>query len=91
MGLDEVADGDDDVEVLVLDLPRDLAAALALNRCRFCNGCLEAQLALLEDVLDMPGDDRLVPLEELCHLSERQPGGLSVEAHLDARSAILGL
>jgi len=59
--------------------------AFALNRCRFCNGSLGAQLALREDVLDVPGDDGLVALEQLGHLPERSPGGLAIEADLDAR------
>ena len=46
MGLHAVADGDDDVEVVVVDLPDDLAIAFASNRCRFCNGCLERRVPL---------------------------------------------
>ena len=36
------------------------------------------ELALLEDVLDVPRDDRLVTLEKLGHLTERQPRGLAI-------------
>jgi hypothetical protein len=74
------ADGNsDDVEVVVLDLARDLALPFALNRCILCNGCLGAELALVEDVLDVARYDRLVALKQLGHLAERQPCGLAVE------------
>ncbi len=49
------------------------------------------ELAFLEDVLDVPGDDGLVALEQLGHLTERQPGRLAIEANLDPRLAVLGL
>lgn len=51
VGLHAVADGDDHVEVELLDLALDLALALTLNHCRFCNGCRPAQLALVEAFL----------------------------------------
>jgi hypothetical protein len=40
------------------------------------------ELAFLEDVLDVPGGDGLVALEQLGHLPERQPGRLAIEADL---------
>src|SRR5690606_32924966 len=55
-----VADGDDDVEVEVVDLSRDLPVSLPLNRCKFCNGCLAGEFALLEDVLNVARNDRFV-------------------------------
>lgn len=30
---------------------------LALNCCKFCNSCRAVQLALVEDILDVAGDD----------------------------------
>jgi hypothetical protein len=39
----------------------------------------------------VPGDDRLVALEQLGQLPQREPGRFSVESHLDVRPAILGL
>lgn len=48
------------------------------------------QNTLLEDVLDMPGDDGLVALEQLGYLPERQPGGFAIEANLDARLPVVG-
>ena len=37
MRLYAVADGDDDVQVIELDLPADLATTFTLNCCKFCN------------------------------------------------------
>ena len=89
VGLHAVADGDDDVEVVVLDLGSVFpSAAVVANSATTAS---RPQLALLEDVLDVPGDDRLVALEQLGHLPERQPDGLAVEADLDAGAAVLGL
>jgi hypothetical protein len=36
-------------------------------------------------------DDGLVALEQLGHLPERQPGGIAVEADLEAHLSVLGL
>jgi hypothetical protein len=37
------------------------------------------------------GDDGLVPLEELGHLREGEPGGLAAEADLHPGAAVVGL
>jgi hypothetical protein len=50
-----------------------------------------AHQALVEDVLDVPGDDGLVALEQLGDLPERQPGRIAIEADLHARLPVLGL
>jgi hypothetical protein len=41
-----VAHGDDDIEVVELDVPRDLPFPLGLNCCRFCNSSLPSQFPL---------------------------------------------
>jgi len=46
-----VADRDDDIEIVVLDLVR---LAISRSCCKFCNNCFRLQFALLEDVLDEP-------------------------------------
>lgn len=76
-----VADRDDDVEVVELDLAAHLAIALALNHCKICNGSLPGEFSLVEHVCDVARDDRFVPLEQLGHLAKRQPGRLAIEAN----------
>ena len=71
MRLDAVADGDDDVEVEIFDITTDGLATFGLNCCKFCNSSLGMQFALLVDVLDMPGNNRFIPLEQGAHLTER--------------------
>lgn len=39
----------------------------------------------------MSRDDRLVALKQVGHLGKRQPGGLALEADLDAGATVLGL
>jgi hypothetical protein len=68
MGLHAVADGDDDVEVVVLDL---IGLPVGGSCCRFCNNSRTPKLPIFEHVRHVPGDDRLVALEELGHLSKR--------------------
>ncbi|GMV68158.1 MAG: hypothetical protein AMXMBFR76_05970 [Pseudomonadota bacterium] len=49
-GFNPVADGNDDVEVVVFNLAGDGASTLGLNLCKFCTGCLRLQLPLPESV-----------------------------------------
>ena len=85
MGLHPVADRDDDVEVVELDLALDLTAALGLNRQGFLDGCRPLQLALIVDIPDVETDVLLRRLKQLGHLGLAQPDGLLLEPDLDAR------
>ncbi len=40
MGFNPVADGDDDVEIIKLNLALDCFCPFNLNCCNFCNSCL---------------------------------------------------
>ena len=57
--LHPIADRDDDIEGVEFDFPGDLA----LNCCKKCNSCFPLQFTFVEDVLDVVGDDGLIPLE----------------------------
>jgi len=77
-------------EAVDLDLPRDLLSALGLNCCRFCNSCLGAQFPLLEHILDVPGNDRLVPLEQVRQFPAPFEGGVFDDGFVDAHTQLLG-
>ena len=50
---DPVAEGDDHVEVVIRQLPRNLAAALGANLSEFPTGCRFVQLAFLVDMVNV--------------------------------------
>ena len=62
-GLHAIADRNNDVKVIVTNI---MSLRLARNRsvpsgiCKFCIYHFFLKLAFLEDVFDMPGDDRLI-------------------------------
>jgi hypothetical protein len=88
MGLNPVTDGDDDIEVIALDL---VGLTVGGSCCIICNNWFPAQFALIEDVADVPGDYRFIPLEQLRHLIEGQPDGFAEELHFQPCLAILRL
>ena len=46
------------------------------------------KFSLFEHVPYVPGDDGLVPLEQLRHLPQGEPGCLALEAHLDPGATV---
>ena len=91
MALYPIAYGDDDIEVVELDLAADPLAPLQLNCCRFCNSSSLRQFAFFKHVFDVARDDGFVALEKLGHLVERQPDGIALEADFQPGASILGL
>jgi len=85
--LHPIADRDDDIEGVEFDFPGDLA----LNCCKKCNSCFPLQFTFVEDVLDVAGDDGLIPLEQLRHLASGEPDGLVDVTDVDACLPVLGL
>ena len=87
-GLHAIADGNDDVEVVVTNIMR---LRLARNRpvpsgiCKFCIYHFFLKLAFPEDVFDMPGNDRLIATKQLTHLVLGQPNGFSVRLDIHLR------
>ncbi len=91
MGFYAVADGDDDIEGVVLKVAGDLAIAFDLNCCKKCSRCLLLQFTLVINILDVAGDGGFIALEEFGELGEREPDGLADEADVDTGLAVLGL
>lgn len=55
MRLDPVTDGNDDVQIVILNISCNRTLAFLLNCCKICNSCLSIQFAFLEYVVDMRG------------------------------------
>ena len=77
-GIDPVADADDGVEVEVLHL---IGFAVGRSCCIFCNYSLPRQLATVEDILQVPGDHRLVATKQAGQLLQAEPHRLTRQAH----------
>ena len=60
-----VTDGQDGVEIVVLDLALHVAHALPSNYSEFPNSCLPRQLALVQKILQVLVDGRHRHLEQL--------------------------
>jgi hypothetical protein len=88
MRLHPVTNRDDHVEVEELDL---INLPVGGSCCKICNNSFPRQFPILEHVLDVPRDDRLVALEQLRQLIERQPDGLILQPDFEARSPVLRL
>lgn len=87
-GLDAIADGNDEVQVVVLDLARNGSTPLGSNLCKFCTGCYGIQFPLPEGATDVLGDDRPLAPEQLGHLLLGEPDGLMVQPHVDPHLAV---
>ena len=90
-GLDAIPDGNDDVEIEVLDLACDPTPTFRSNLCKICIGCSAFQFSLLEYVEHVPVHHRAIPLKELGHLPHGQPDGLLFQAHVQRDLAVRGL
>ena len=91
MGADAVTDGENGVEVVVIDQARYLAGALGLNYSEFPNSCPGVQFTLVVDVPEMLVDGRHRNPKELSDQGLREPDRLILEAAFDARPAVFGL
>jgi hypothetical protein len=65
---DPIADREDRVEVVELDVPNDASRTLALNRCIFCNSCGPVELPRQEDAPQVPRNQGLIATEQLGQL-----------------------
>ncbi len=90
-GLDAIPDGNDDVEIEVLDLACDPTPTFRSNLCRFCTGCSAFQFSLLKYVEHVPIHHRAIPLKEIGHLPHGQPDGLLFQAHVQRDLTVRGL
>src|SRR6266540_130144 len=64
-----VADCQDHLQVIMVDGPANLPAALGLNCQVLLDSCLRSEFSFLEDVLDVKADVLLGGLEKLGHSS----------------------
>src|SRR4030067_3356697 len=81
-GLDAVAHGNDDVEIVNLDW------LVRICNMHFLHIAFPLQLPFLEDISDVPGNHRLVASEKLHHLRLRQPDCVAFPAHVQANLAV---
>ncbi len=90
LGINAVADGDDDIEIVVFNLPSNGSVALGLNLCKFCTSCRLIQLTFLEHIVQMLGHHRTLAAKQRRHLLLRQPYRLRIQPHIHPRLATLG-
>ena len=88
MGFDPVANQDNDVEVVEIDIACNSTFSFSLNYPEFPNSCGLVKLTLLVNILDMLIDRRYFPSKQLCHLSLSEPNGLFLKGNLDLCFAI---
>ena len=85
-----VADGQDGVEVVVIDQPPHLPPALGLNRQVLLDSCLRAQLLFLVDVLEMQADILLGGPEQFRHRRLREPDRPILDPHRKPSLSVVG-
>ena len=73
LGRDAITDRDDGVEVIVLDVARNLAGTFLSNHPEIPDSCLFAQLAVSKDVSEMLTYRAHVYAEQLGHTPLREP------------------
>ena len=86
---DAVADGDDDVEVVVLKFAVYLAFSFLANDPEFPDSCRARQFVFAVDVADMFVDGAHVFVEQLRHLRLRQPDGFLFKGDLQTDVAVV--
>ena len=69
-GTDAITDCEYGFKVVVFDFAFNLAGALDLNCCIFCNSCHMIELPLFVDVFQMLRNNRLIASEKFGHLVE---------------------
>jgi len=91
MAADAIADGDDRGEVVVLDIPGNLAASFGSNYSILSNSCRRVQFLLGVKLTEVVVYGVHADLEEFGHQGLREPERLPLEAALDPRAPVLGL
>jgi hypothetical protein len=86
-----VAYGEDGIEAVVFDVPRDVARALAANYPEFPDSCPVLQLTFRVNVLQMLVDGPNVLLKQVRNQRLAQPQSFVGKAALDACPAVIGL
>src|SRR5262249_5541780 len=76
-----VPDGEDAVEVVMIDEPRNLPLALDLNYSEFPNGCRGVEFLLVEDVSQVLVDRGHGDLVQSPEKTLREPDSPAVQAY----------
>ncbi|EKD40795.1 MAG: hypothetical protein ACD_74C00161G0001 [uncultured bacterium] len=82
--IDPVADGDDGVEVVEIDVSGDPPVSLGLNYPEFPDSCLPLDFPGIADVLQVLADSANIHIKQLSHEFLGQPDGLVLITGLDA-------
>ena len=85
LGFHTIANGNDDIEIIVIHL---IGFAVSGSCCKICNNCFSLQFALSENVFDMSGNGRFVSLKQFRHLINGKPNGISIEGSFDLCQAV---
>ena len=88
--VDPIADGNNRIQIVVIDLTRHLAGTLGLNCSEFPKSCVRADLTLLKDVLQVFVDGWNRDLKQPCHQLLGEPDGFILVAHFQPVPAGLG-
>jgi len=91
MRTDPVADGQNGVEIVVVNRAGNLPISLGLNCQVFLDSCLGVKLAVLVNRLQMLADVLLCGLKQVGHRLLRKPDGFMSHAHFDPRLAVFSL
>jgi hypothetical protein len=91
MRTDPVADGQNGVEIVVVNRAGNLPISLGLNCQVFLDSCLGVKLAVLVNRLQMLADVLLCGLKQVGHRLLRKPDGFMSHAHFDPGLTICGL
>jgi hypothetical protein len=91
MAADAITNSEDGFEIVVFNIPRHLPISLLPNHPEFPDGCLPAQLALIEDIDQVFVDGSHVLLKQLRYQCLRKPKGFVFEVALDTGVSVLGL
>ena len=91
MRSDAVANGQNGVEVVVIDSAGNVAISLGLNSSEFPNSCRRIEFAVVENTFEMLIDGRYENLEQVGDQPLRKPKHFVRETDLDPCVAILSL
>ena len=83
-----VTDRNDDVEIVICRL---VGFPIGGSLCIICTYCFLHQFSFLENIADVLGDDRALPLEQFRQLCLREPDGFIFQPDFNPRPVVLGL
>ena len=91
--MDAIADGDDDIEVVEVEVCRlclALYGTMWSGMCKFCTPHFGSNLTLFKDIGDVAADYGSVTSKQRGHLAFGQPHGVGIHLHIELDGAVLG-